>query len=86
LEAQEKLDDELLEKIAKENGLKDNRIALFESALTGNMHPDSDIDMIVVSKNFLATAVPSKLNPQILNPQIFDFLFPSIRQTEGFQG
>ena len=34
------------------NGLKDNRIALFGSALNGNMHPDSDIDMIVVSKSF----------------------------------
>jgi len=34
------------------NGLKDNRIALFGSALNGNMHADSDIDMIVVSKSF----------------------------------
>jgi len=34
------------------NGLKDNRIALFGSALNGNMHSDSDIDMIVVSKSF----------------------------------
>jgi len=34
------------------NGLKDNRIALFGSALNGNMHSNSDIDIIVVSKNF----------------------------------
>ena len=36
----------------KNNGLKDNRIALFGSAQNGNMHSDSDIDMIIVSKNF----------------------------------
>ena len=34
------------------NGLTDNRIALFGSALNGNMHSESDIDMIVVSKSF----------------------------------
>lgn len=34
------------------NGLKDNRIALFGSALNGNMHSDSDVDMIIVSKSF----------------------------------
>ncbi|GHT14730.1 hypothetical protein AGMMS4956_13100 [Bacteroidia bacterium] len=33
-------------------GLKDNSIALFGSALTGNMHKDSDIDMIIISKSF----------------------------------
>ena len=37
------------QKALAENGLEDNRIALFGSALHGIMHSDSDIDMIVVS-------------------------------------
>ena len=40
------------QKTLAENGLEDNRIALFGSALHGIMHSDSDIDMIVVSKRF----------------------------------
>jgi predicted nucleotidyltransferase len=40
------------QKALAENGLEDNRIALFGSALHGIMHSDSDIDMIVVSKRF----------------------------------
>jgi predicted nucleotidyltransferase len=34
------------------HGIVDSRIALFGSALTGNMHKDSDIDIIIVSKSF----------------------------------
>ena len=41
-----------LHKSLAENGLKDNHIALFGSALNGNMHIYSDIDMIVISKDF----------------------------------
>ncbi|MDR3286435.1 MAG: nucleotidyltransferase domain-containing protein [Prevotellaceae bacterium] len=44
------------------NGLENNRIALFGSALTGNMHPDSDIDMIVVSKNFENKDIFERIN------------------------
>ena len=44
------------------NGLKDNRIALFGSALNGNMHSDSDIDMIVVSKNFENKNIFERIN------------------------
>jgi predicted nucleotidyltransferase len=36
----------------KANGMQDYRIALFGSALSGNMHKDSDIDMIIISKSF----------------------------------
>ncbi|GHT46047.1 hypothetical protein AGMMS49965_23400 [Bacteroidia bacterium] len=34
------------------NGIKDNNIALFGSALTGTMHEDSDLDIIIISKSF----------------------------------
>ena len=44
------------------NGLKDNRIALFGSALSGNMHLDSDIDMIVVSKSFENKNIFERIN------------------------
>jgi len=44
------------------NGLKDSRIALFGSALTGNMHSESDIDMIVVSKSFENKNIFERIN------------------------
>ncbi|GAP71741.1 hypothetical protein SAMD00024442_17_42 [Candidatus Symbiothrix dinenymphae] len=34
------------------NGINDTNIALFGSALTGTMHKDSDIDIIIISKSF----------------------------------
>ncbi|MDR2681065.1 MAG: nucleotidyltransferase domain-containing protein [Tannerella sp.] len=36
----------------KNNGLKDHHIALFGSFYKGNIHEDSDIDMIIISKSF----------------------------------
>ncbi|MCL2649560.1 MAG: nucleotidyltransferase domain-containing protein [Candidatus Azobacteroides sp.] len=51
-----------LHKSLAANGLKDNRIALFGSALNGNMHPDSDIDMIVVSKSFENKNIFERIN------------------------
>jgi len=44
------------------NGLKDSRIALFGSALDGNMHSNSDIDMIVVSKSFENKNIFERIN------------------------
>ena len=41
-----------LHKTLKEYGIKDNHIALFGSFHNGNMHEDSDIDIIVVSSLF----------------------------------
>jgi uncharacterized protein len=35
-----------------ENGLNVVSIALFGSALTGNMHEESDIDLIIISADF----------------------------------
>ncbi|MHC1775572.1 MAG: nucleotidyltransferase domain-containing protein [Lentimicrobium sp.] len=34
------------------NGLNVDSIALFGSALSGNMHEDSDIDLIIISSDF----------------------------------
>ena len=44
------------------NGLNDSRIALFGSALTGNMNKDSDIDIIVVSKKFEDKDIFERIN------------------------
>jgi len=44
------------------NGLKDNRIALFGSALSGNMHSDSDIDIIVISESFENKNIFERIN------------------------
>jgi len=41
-----------MHKALKQNGIKDNRIALFGSFLDGNTHEDSDIDMIIISNSF----------------------------------
>jgi len=41
-----------LHKILKESGITDNQIALFGSFLSGNIHEDSDIDVIVISSLF----------------------------------
>jgi len=35
-----------------ESGLKLDSIAIFGSAMSGNMHEDSDIDLIIVSSDF----------------------------------
>lgn len=35
------------------NGIKVDSIALFGSALTGNMNQDSDIDLIIISSDFV---------------------------------
>jgi predicted nucleotidyltransferase len=51
-----------LHKMLENNGLKDSRIALFGSALTGNMHENSDIDMIVVSKKFENKDIFERIN------------------------
>jgi len=36
----------------KEHGIRDNQIALFGSFLNGNVHEDSDMDIIVISSFF----------------------------------
>jgi predicted nucleotidyltransferase len=41
-----------LKKSLTSHGIADSNIALFGSALTGNMHEDSDIDLIIISKDF----------------------------------
>ena len=41
-----------MHKALEKHGIKDNRIALFGSFHNGNPHPDSDIDMIVISDMF----------------------------------
>jgi predicted nucleotidyltransferase len=41
-----------LKKSLTEQGINVDGIALFGSALNGNMHEDSDIDLIVISKDF----------------------------------
>ena len=51
-----------LHKALVDNGLKDNRIALFGSALNGKMHSYSDIDMIVVSKSFENKDIFERIN------------------------
>ena len=41
-----------MHKTLKKYGIKDNRIALFGSFLSDNVHEDSDIDMIIISDLF----------------------------------
>jgi len=41
-----------MHKTLKRYGLEDNHIALFGSFYNGNPHEDSDMDIVIVSKNF----------------------------------
>ena len=43
---------QFLKELLIKNGLSVDSIALFGSALTGEMHEDSDIDLIIISADF----------------------------------
>jgi len=42
-----------LKELLIKNGLRLDSIALFGSALNGDMHKDSDIDLIIISSDFI---------------------------------
>ncbi len=44
---------QFLKKLLIDNGLSVDSIALFGSALSGQMHEDSDIDLIIISSDFI---------------------------------
>jgi predicted nucleotidyltransferase len=51
------------------HGIVVDGIALFGSALSGNMHKDSDIDMIIISKEFEGKDVFERVNMTV-KPEI----------------
>ncbi|MDP3435052.1 MAG: nucleotidyltransferase domain-containing protein [Bacteroidota bacterium] len=44
---------QFLKELLIKNGLRVDSIALFGSALSGEMHEDSDIDLIIISSDFI---------------------------------
>lgn len=49
-----------LESCLKEEGLHNASIAVFGSALTNSMGPDSDIDLIIISSDFAGKSIQSR--------------------------
>ena len=49
-----------LESCLKEGGLHDVSIAVFGSALTNTMGPDSDLDLIIISSDFAGKTIQGR--------------------------
>lgn len=69
----------------KGNGLRIDFIAVFGSALTGEMHQDSDLDLILVSKDFIGKGILERaklsLTSEILTQRKFGFPMDVLNMT-----
>jgi len=60
---------QFLKDLLIKNGLNVDSIALFGSALTGEMHEDSDIDLIIISADFRNKDIFER-SQMTMNPEV----------------